>query len=866
MNAKIKRLVSGLLVASMTVGLFPIYAAADTGLCEHHTEHADCGFVAAFAGEDCTHAHDDGCYTEVTDCVHVHGDCGYIPAMEGASCDHTHDESCGFSEGTPAQGQCSHVCSCESGCIRKELSCPHVHDETCGYREAVEGQPCTFVCEQCQLQNEEPPVCSCDSKCSDGSVKADCPVCAAEGADLTLCTGKEAEKNEAAFTTGRVTDTIHILPDIGLPDNQELFQIFAEQQFYGYQMSTFGVAAREKLRPMEKEVYDLLRPKLEEVANEGGSTEFTIEQYHYYTIDELAEQGLKKSDFEDVDAFYSAVIAHFRSAFEELDVAVALMHDMPFHMYWYDKAYGGVSASVAAFETDASEGKVYIDLEIAFTVNEDFRSKENPDKYVVGDDMKRVNLARENARKVVDTVQGKEDIEKISYFKEYICEVVSYHDEAGKDDYDGYGEPFQMISVFDEDPNTKVVCEGYSKAFQYLCDISDLQNTECICVVGDFGGSDHLGGHMWNMVTYAGKNYLVDITNCDDDSAGYPDKLFLVGGDYIEDVYQGDDGPKGGYQYTFGATELIYVCDDLNLVPGSKITCSVTGEGTVEPSKTSAAAGETITLTFKPEPGYNVSEVTVKDAKGTEIALEKYTDGSREFEMPGSDVTVSVVFGYTMLVAEYEYNISSDDAHQKYPTGMKVWEYCKEGDEYYRNHLTRFDDILKYFGCAIRIVGEKGIRMRTAIPTQVREELIEGRIEGYTLLEYGTVVAWASDLKTPENLTLDHPDAKSNFAYKKGVADPVYAEKDGLTMYTNVLVKFDDEECKKDLVMRPYMKLQDVWGNEQIIYGGPVQRSIGYIAWQNRNDFTPGSAAYEYIWDIIHVVYGDQHDNEYKKG
>ena len=48
------------------------------------------------------------------------------------------------------------------------------------------------------------------------------------------------------------------------------------------------------------------------------------------------------------------------------------------------------------------------------------------------------------------------------------------------------------------------------------------------------------------------------------------------------------------------------------------------------------------------------------------------------------------------------------------------------------------------------------------------------------------------------------------------------------------------------------------------IYGGTVYRSIGYIAYQNRNAFKTGSEAYNYVWNIIHYVYGDQYDADYK--
>ena len=43
-----------------------------------------------------------------------------------------------------------------------------------------------------------------------------------------------------------------------------------------------------------------------------------------------------------------------------------------------------------------------------------------------------------------------------------------------------------------------------------------------------------------------------------------------------------------------------------------------------------------------------------------------------------------------------------------------------------------------------------------------------------------------------------------------------------------------------------------------------MSRSIGYIAYQNRAVFDPGTDAYQYVWEIIHAVYGDQYDSEYQ--
>ncbi len=87
---------------------------------------------------------------------------------------------------------------------QKELSCPHErgeHDESCGYIPATEGTPCGYICEQCNSQDSglvpgvsgnAPAECICETRCEQEAVNPDCPVCAAEDADLSACLGKEA--------------------------------------------------------------------------------------------------------------------------------------------------------------------------------------------------------------------------------------------------------------------------------------------------------------------------------------------------------------------------------------------------------------------------------------------------------------------------------------------------------------------------------------------------------------------------------------------------------------------------------------------------------------------------------------------------
>lgn len=78
-----------------------------------------------------------------------------------------------------------------------------------------------------------------------------------------------------------------------------------------------------------------------------------------------------------------------------------------------------------------------------------------------------------------------------------------------------YGDPFQIIYVFDGIETTNVVEEGYAKAFQYLCDLSDFDSAQCYTVVGntavDSTAQDGIAGNMYNIVRLEGQNYLVDV-------------------------------------------------------------------------------------------------------------------------------------------------------------------------------------------------------------------------------------------------------------------------------------------------------------------------------------------------------------------
>lgn len=133
----------------------------------------------------------------------------------------------------------------------------------------------------------------------------------------------------------------------------------------------------------------------------------------------------------------------------------------------------------------------------------------------------RVKAAVSKAKSIVKKNAGKSSYEKLVAYKEAICKLVSYNHDAAAGSAGAYGDPWQLINVFDGDSSTNVVCEGYSKAFQYLCDLSDFEDVNCYTVSGEFTTESHTECHMWNIVRMDdGKNYLADVTKVKVKAAG----------------------------------------------------------------------------------------------------------------------------------------------------------------------------------------------------------------------------------------------------------------------------------------------------------------------------------------------------------
>lgn len=221
----------------------------------------------------------------------------------------------------------------------------------------------------------------------------------------------------------------------------------------------------------------------------------------------------------------------------------SLLTDLPYELYWHDKTVG----LLPKYDSSKNEVVIY------FSVAKEYRTEKAPDvetytsggrvyKFLVyevdTDATKAVTNTAANAEAIVERGRDLSDLDKLHYYKNAVCDLTDYNNAAIDNDED-YGNPWQIIWVFDNDPSTKVVCEGYSKAFQFLFDIAQKKglfsdpDIDSYIVTGEMAAQGSGGGHMWNVIHMDdGRNYIADVTNCDSHREGvYRDHLFLKGYD-----------------------------------------------------------------------------------------------------------------------------------------------------------------------------------------------------------------------------------------------------------------------------------------------------------------------------------------------
>ena len=111
----------------------------------------------------------------------------------------------------------------------------------------------------------------------------------------------------------------------------------------------------------------------------------------------------------------------------------------------------------------------------------------------------------------------------------------------------------------------------------------------------------------------------------------------------------------GGTLYAAGEEvtltgDTTFVAQWSDNTPYYTITVKDADNGTVTCYAKSAAKGADVTLTVKADVGYQLDKLTVTDASGNVIDVEKVNNATYTFVMPGSKVTVEAVFAPTTVV------------------------------------------------------------------------------------------------------------------------------------------------------------------------------------------------------------------------
>lgn len=99
---------------------------------------------------------------------------------------------------------------------------------------------------------------------------------------------------------------------------------------------------------------------------------------------------------------------------------------------------------------------------------------------------------------------------------------------------------------------------------------------------------------------------------------------------FTVEVYKESSGGGGGGGSSSSTTYAVSVEDSKN--------------GSVSVSPKRAEKGDTVTITVKPDTGYELDELTVTDKNGDKIKLTEKDDNKFNFKMPGSKVTVETSF------------------------------------------------------------------------------------------------------------------------------------------------------------------------------------------------------------------------------
>ncbi|MBQ6346503.1 MAG: Ig-like domain-containing protein [Clostridia bacterium] len=313
-------------------------------------------------------------------------------------------------------------------------------------------------------------------------------------------------------------------------DSDALFAGYANGILHGAGPRRNATAyAREKLNSQEQVIYDALKPLLAQVA-EGSraSTKFEVPLSALLGLTRITGQALTGEVLSNpmTDDEMARVAAAWKALYTYTlsNVANALWFDCTYELYWLDRYDNPIRAVKPAvmyrYSAELGDWELYVADGAGVSFRFPVLARYQGDTYTVDPgSIDRAKLARKNAQAIVEQYAGCSDYARLAGYVTAICRLVRYDDEAATPEWQYANpqvqDPWKLISVFDDDSSTNVVCEGYAQAYQYLCELTQFDgDIHCRLVTGNVSGTEH----SWNLVRMDdGKNYLVDVSSMDGD-------------------------------------------------------------------------------------------------------------------------------------------------------------------------------------------------------------------------------------------------------------------------------------------------------------------------------------------------------------
>ena len=329
------------------------------------------------------------------------------------------------------------------------------------------------------------------------------------------------------------------------------------------QPDTCSSIAGNNLTGRAKELYDEIKPKIKAIVeNNGGSTKFQLyPEISYWT----SEEG-NKSWREDLKKLLNALLA-----------------DCPYEMYWYS-----LDREIYYTSVDANSGYTIVyDLDFP-VVTEYALNNSIYNEYILGkDNSGKRYRAIIRAKGIVEDNKNNSFLNRIQEYNKAVNACARYEEPSSNKLNDG------ILDVLGESLKNAGAL-GYARAFQYLCNIDG--GITCYTVTGNikgYVGDDTTAAidrkHAWNIVSFNGDNYLVDVCNCGYDSNdeaawGYPNLLVMKG---VKEITPGKeyeaefekDGKTYRIVYTYDAdTQSTFTKEQLTLTSESYRETEITDE------------------------------------------------------------------------------------------------------------------------------------------------------------------------------------------------------------------------------------------------------------------------------------------------